>query len=115
MEAVSRPHYQGVLASAPWAMNLITMGVENVAVIGDNLRRISQELPLLYEQAENTKAIGETRSDLTVLHVSDIHNNPAAFDLITQLITNFRVNLVIDTGDLTDYGTVPEARLLARV
>lgn len=113
--AIERPQYQGVLASAPWAMNLITMGIDNIEIIGDNLKKISQGLPLLYKQAGQIKAMGEFQSDLAALHVSDIHNNPAALDFIQELVTNFKVDLIIDTGDLTDYGTPLEAKLTQKI
>ena len=45
-------------------------------------------------------------SVVRVLHVSDIHNNPVAFDFMEQIINNFNVDFVIDTGDITDYGTL---------
>ena len=52
---------------------------------------------------------------LRVLHVSDIHNNPAAFDFIERVADTFKINLIIDTGDVTDYGTPAEAELFARI
>jgi predicted phosphodiesterase len=113
--AIERPQYQGVLASAPWAMNLINMGLEHVEVIGNNLKNISQSLSMLYIQAGQTGSLSTLDSDLSILHVSDIHNNPAAFDLIDQLIETFKVQLVIDTGDLTDYGTVLESEIVKRI
>jgi predicted phosphodiesterase len=113
--AVERPQYQGVLASAPWAMNLISMGMDHVEVIGNNLKQISQGLPMLYKQAGHIGSLGNVRTDLVMLHVSDIHNNPAALDFIRELIVNFKVQAVIDTGDLTDYGTAPEAEIINNI
>jgi Icc-related predicted phosphoesterase len=113
--AAERPQYQGVLESAPWAMNLVTMGLDNLSIIGDNLRKVSSGLPLLYKQAGQIQNIGEVQSDLTILHVSDIHNNPAAFDFITELVANFKINFIIDTGDVTDYGTALEAETLTKI
>lgn len=109
--AVHSPRYQGVLASAPWAMNLISMGLDNIETIGNNLKNISQELPMLYKQAGATKNLSVLQTDLAVLHVSDIHNNPAAFDFINELAVNFKINFILDTGDLTDYGTPLEANI----
>jgi predicted phosphodiesterase len=109
--AVHRPRYEGVLASAPWVMNLISMGLDNIETIGNNLKNISQELPLLYKQAGATKNLSDLQTDLAVLHVSDIHNNPAAFDFINELAVNFKINFILDTGDLTDYGTPLEANI----
>ena len=50
-----------------------------------------------------------------MLHVSDIHNNPAAFDFIEKVVSSFAIDLIIDTGDLTDYGTELETELVSRV
>jgi predicted phosphodiesterase/uncharacterized membrane protein YqjE len=113
--AVEHPQYQGVLASAPWAMNLISMGMDHVEVIGNNLKQISQGLPMLYKQAGQIGSLGNFRTDLVMLHVSDIHNNPAALDFIRELIANFKVQVVIDTGDLTDYGTALEAEIINNI
>jgi predicted phosphodiesterase len=113
--AIDHPQYQGVLSAAPWAMNLVTMSLDNIEVIGNNLKKISQSLPILFKQAEEIKNMGETETDLRVLHVSDIHNNPAAFDFITELIANFKIQFIIDTGDLTDYGTAMEAQIIDRI
>jgi Icc-related predicted phosphoesterase len=113
--AIERPQYQGVLAAAPWAMNLISMGLEHVEAIGNNLKTISQSLPMLYKQADQIESLGNLPSDLRILHVSDIHNNLAAFDLIGQLITAFNIQLVLDTGDLTDYGTALEGEIISKI
>jgi len=113
--AIEHPQYQGVLSAAPWAMNLVTMGLDNIEVIGANLKKISQSLPTLFKQAEDIKNISELPTDLRILHVSDIHNNPAAFDFIEELISNFKIQFIIDTGDLTDYGTELEAKIIDRI
>ena len=52
---------------------------------------------------------------IRVLHVSDVHLNPQAFDLMERLIEQFEVDVVADTGDITDWGTDPEAQLVARI
>jgi Icc-related predicted phosphoesterase len=113
--AVQNPQYQGVLASAPWAMNMVAMGLDNIEIIGDNLKKISRDLPKLFKQAAQIKNIGDLQFDLSVLHVSDIHNNPAAFEFISELVNNFNIGLIIDTGDLTDYGTPLEAEIIKQI
>ena len=50
-----------------------------------------------------------------MLHVSDIHLNPQAFDLIDLLVDRFDIDAVADTGDITDWGSEPETRLLERI
>jgi predicted phosphodiesterase len=47
--------------------------------------------------------------------VSDLHLNPAGFDLVQQVVDQFGVDAVLDTGDITDWGSQPENRLITRV
>jgi predicted phosphodiesterase len=47
--------------------------------------------------------------------VSDVHLNPQAFDVMGQLVEQFEVAAIVDTGDLTDLGSVPENRLISAV
>jgi predicted MPP superfamily phosphohydrolase len=58
-----------------------------------------------------------TESDdvVTVLHISDIHLNPLGFDLTDRLVRQFGVNVVVDTGDITSWGTEVESATLARI
>jgi predicted phosphodiesterase len=50
-----------------------------------------------------------------MLVVSDIHNNPAAFSLINQIAEDFKVDVIVDAGDMTDYGTNLETGLVTKL
>ena len=52
---------------------------------------------------------------VALLHVSDLHLNPAGFDLVRQVVDQFQVDGVLDTGDITDWGSQPENRLITSV
>jgi predicted MPP superfamily phosphohydrolase len=52
---------------------------------------------------------------VALLHVSDLHLNPAGFDLVRQVVTQFEVDGVLDTGDITDWGSEPETALITSV
>lgn len=54
-------------------------------------------------------------ADVLVLHVSDIHNNPVAYNFAAQVVESFDVDLILDTGDLTDWGTALEAEITRRI
>ncbi|CAN5277883.1 hypothetical protein BH20ACT5_BH20ACT5_08910 [soil metagenome] len=47
-----------------------------------------------------------------MLHVSDIHLSPTAFGLIDSVAFQFDVEAIIDTGDITDFGSVPESNFI---
>jgi Icc-related predicted phosphoesterase len=58
-------------------------------------QRVSDLLTLLAEPQR------DVRSDATaILHVSDIHGNPIGVDITAQLVEEFEVSAVIDTGDM---------------
>ncbi|MFO7819772.1 MAG: metallophosphoesterase, partial [Halanaerobacter sp.] len=40
------------------------------------------------------------------------HNNPLAIKFVEQIVDSFAVDFIIDTGDITDYGSPLEANLL---
>ncbi|MCL6588884.1 MAG: metallophosphoesterase [Firmicutes bacterium] len=108
-------HYQGLMASAPWMMNIFANGMEVIRAIGNHLKNISAEFPLLVQQADQMKDLENLPVDLRLLHVSDIHNNPAAIDLISNLATKFNIDLIIDTGDITDWGTPFELAVAQKI
>ena len=69
----------------------------------------------LYRAAQGLPTFDPDDGTVRVLHVSDIHNNPQAFDLIELLVEQFDIDAVADTGDITDWGTEPETQLLDRI
>jgi len=52
---------------------------------------------------------------LRVLHVSDIHLNPVAWSVIRSVSQQFQVQLIIDSGDLTDHGSKPEEKFVSEI
>ena len=80
--------------------------------MGYNLRILSRIFRLCKEN-ENKCGGGENSGIINILHISDIHNNPAAFDFIRRITDIYNIDLIIDTGDRVDYGTVLEMEFLA--
>ncbi len=70
---------------------------------------LSQQIANLYRASVVTADDGE--DDVSILHVSDIHLNPLGVEIVRQLATQFRVDAVLDTGDLTSFGSPVEARI----
>ncbi len=114
-QAFISPEFEGALTAAPWVFGLIEETLIKVATLGEQLEIITSNLYLLFERLQFLEPLGLVDGEKKILHVSDIHNNPAAFDFIEQVIANFNVDFVIDTGDITDFGTPLEAELASRV
>ncbi|MGB4245879.1 MAG: metallophosphoesterase family protein [Limnochordia bacterium] len=115
IQAFAQPQYQGILEAAPWMLSLIQEGLVKVDQLGEQVQSLAANLYTVFNQIENLKNVGVLAADLLVLHVSDIHNHPAAFDFISQVVGAFPIDLIIDTGDLTDWGTPLEAEIITRI
>jgi predicted phosphodiesterase len=51
----------------------------------------------------------------SVLHVSDLHLNPTAWSMIRTVVEQFGIDVVVDTGDITDWGSEPEQSYVASI
>ena len=106
------PEYRGVLKSAPWVMKMAENALQSFDLFSEQLQVIAANIYQLYEGIQSQETLAENLNGLNVLLVSDIHNNAAANKFIQQIVENFSIDFVVDTGDLTDYGTPPESLLL---
>jgi len=115
VNAFRQPQYTGVLRAAPWMVGLVEESVVKVRQLGQQLELMADNLSRLYGSIERLEPLGTNRTTLKVLAVSDIHNNPAAIDLMQGLVRTFGVDFVVDTGDISDFGTPLEASLVRRL
>jgi predicted phosphodiesterase len=114
-EALSQPTYTGLLVNA----NSLIGSAEDLVARFDAYRASLEDLVAnvgaLYATISalpTPRGVGDT---VALLHVSDIHLNPAGFDLMRQVAQQFRVDAVLDSGDITDWGSQPENRLVTQV
>jgi predicted MPP superfamily phosphohydrolase len=114
-QALSQPTYTGLLVNA----SSLIGSAEDIAARFDAYRASLEDLVsnvgTLYAALSSLPEPGGTRGTVALLHVSDLHLNPAGFDLVSQVVEQFRVDAVLDTGDITDWGSEPENRLITSV
>lgn len=113
--AFMNPEFEGILKAAPWMFGMLEETLFRVRSLGEQLELIAVNISVLFEQIERLEPLGTVDGDLKVAHISDLHNNPAGLDFVAQVINTFAVDMVIDTGDLTDFGTDIEAELAAPI
>ena len=113
--AVSEPRYTGLLTRAPTAVGDIEAVIDRFGEYRTQLSELVDNMATLYLAGAELPTFQPDGELIRVLHVSDIHLNPQAFDMIERLTEQFGVDAVADTGDLTDWGTSPEARLVDRI
>lgn len=114
-ESVSEPEYTGLLTIAPSAVGDVESIVDRFDDYRSQLTELVGNVVTIYRAAEGLPSLDPGDDTVRVLHISDIHNNPQGFDLALELVDRFDVDVVIDTGDITDWGSEPESRLLGRI
>ncbi|MGY2083657.1 metallophosphoesterase family protein [Blastococcus sp. SYSU DS0539] len=114
-EALSQPTYTGLLVNA----NSLIGNAQDIVARFDAYRASLEDLVAnvgtLYASLSALPTPTGSGDSVALLHVSDIHLNPAGFDLVRQVVDKFDVDGVLDTGDLTDWGSAPENRLITSV
>ncbi|MGY1695060.1 metallophosphoesterase [Geodermatophilus sp. SYSU D00814] len=114
-EALSTPTYTGLLVNATSLIGDARDIVARFDAYRASLEDLVSNVSTLYATISTLPT--PTRDDDTValLHVSDLHLNPAGFDLVRQVVDQFDVDGVLDTGDITDWGSEPENQLISSI
>lgn len=72
------------------------------------LARLVTNVTKLYDVTSTLPAYQPDPTTIRVLHVSDIHLNPASWKIIASLVEQYKVNVIVDSGDTMDHGTAAE-------
>ncbi|MEU8117893.1 metallophosphoesterase [Spirillospora sp. NPDC049024] len=107
-QSIAEPRYTGLLANAPQVVGDARSIVERFSAYRAQLARLVGNISELYATTSTLPTYEPDPSTIRVLHVSDIHLNPAAWNVIKSVSTQFKVDVIIDSGDLMDHGSKPE-------
>jgi predicted MPP superfamily phosphohydrolase len=113
--ALAEPRYTGLLTVAPQAIGSIARIQARYAAYRSQLAELIANVTKLYNTTAGLTSFNPEAGTIRALHVSDIHLNPEAFDLIDQLVKQFKIDVVFDTGDINDWGTAFEAPFVSRI
>lgn len=113
--AFRHAEYSGAISAAPWLLDVFTRTPATVAAFSEQMEVLVGRLHDLYRGIGTQGAAVPRDEGLRVLIVADLHNNPAGVRLIREMAAAFRPDLVLDAGDVADWGTAPEARLVAEL
>jgi len=103
------PRFEGQLERAPAVLATVRRHVEDVDVVRSRIEQLGARITELYTASSDETVT--SRAGTRILHVSDIHSNPLAVEVVRRLHENFDVDAVVDTGDLTSFGNPVEARI----
>ncbi|WP_052745606.1 metallophosphoesterase family protein [Allosalinactinospora lopnorensis] len=106
--SVSEPRYTGLLAGAPQVVGSAEGAIMRFSEYQEQLAGLVGNVSRLYEVTSALPVYEDEESTIRALHVSDLHLNPAAWDVIGSLKDQFQVDLIIDSGDFTERGSTAE-------
>lgn len=110
--SVLEPKFSGLLSSAPSVVGNARSIVSEFHVYQKELARLVTNVTKLYDATSTLPAYQPDPTTLRVLHVSDIHLNPASWGIIASLVKQYGINVIIDTGDTMDHGSAAENHFL---
>jgi predicted phosphodiesterase len=106
--AFRAPRYEGALEYAPALIGDVRTGLDRLRTLREEMARIGRNLDRAYAALADPVGELDGTGTVRVLHVSDLHLNPAGFDLATRLADQFDVAAVVDTGDMGTWGLPQE-------
>ncbi|HVL81629.1 MAG TPA: metallophosphoesterase [Actinomycetota bacterium] len=112
-EAFREPRFSGSLVLAPQLIGSVEEVTDRLEAFRRELNRVVSSAVRAYTALEPS-AIREP-DEVRVLHVSDIHVSPLGIGMMRQLARGFDVAFVLDTGDLTSYGTPLEEAVVQAI
>ncbi|GCB47916.1 hypothetical protein SNL152K_5237 [Streptomyces sp. NL15-2K] len=107
-DSVLEPKFSGLLSSAPSLVGNARSIVTEFDVYQKELARLVTNVTKLYDATSTLPAYAPDPTTIRVLHVSDIHLNPASWKIIASLVDQYKVNVIVDSGDTMDHGTAAE-------
>ncbi|MEV3853094.1 metallophosphoesterase [Streptomyces sp. NPDC050095] len=111
-KSVLEPKFSGLLSSAPSVVGNARSIVTEFDVYQRELARLVTNVTKLYDVTSTLPTYQPDPSTIRVLHVSDIHLNPASWKIIGSLVEQYKISVIVDTGDTMDHGSAAENAFL---
>ncbi len=113
--SIEEPRYEGLLVNAPAIVGDARQIANDYSKYADQLQRMVGNVSQLYMTVSTLPVFEPAQGTVRVLHVSDMHLNPTAWQLMRTVVEQFNIDAVIDTGDMTDWGSEPEASFVGSI
>ncbi len=113
--SVSEPRYTGLLTGVPSLVGNAQSIVTKFSEYRGQLAKLVTNVSRLYEAGSTLPIYDPDPDTIRVLHVSDLHINLGAWNVIRALTEQFKINMIIDTGDISDHGTAAENKFVEEI
>ncbi|MEG3636008.1 metallophosphoesterase family protein [Micromonospora palythoicola] len=114
-QSIEEPRYEGLLVNAPAIVGDVRKIADDYTRYAEQLQRLIGNVTQLYTTVSALPVYEPDPGTTRVLHISDLHLNPSAWQLIRTVTEQFGIDVVIDTGDITDWGSEPEASYVGSI
>jgi predicted MPP superfamily phosphohydrolase len=81
----------------------------------EQLQRLVANVGRIYGTVSTLPVYEPDITTTRVLHISDMHLNPTAWSVVSTVVEQFDIDIVVDTGDITDWGSEPEASYVGAI
>lgn len=111
--AFTEPRYVGSLGTASHLIGPVREATDRIEDFRAGLQALIASATRAYTsiQAQPLPGVGSIR----VLHISDLHASPLGMDFAREVADAFEADLVVDTGDITSFGTPLEDLIATRI
>ncbi|SDY56939.1 Predicted phosphohydrolase, MPP superfamily [Micromonospora pattaloongensis] len=113
--AIEEPRYEGLLVNAPAVVGDARRIANDYNMYAEQLQRLVGNVSRIYTTVSTLPLYDPAPGTKRVLHVSDLHLNPTAWQMIRTIVEQFNIDAVIDTGDITDWGSEPEGSFVSAI
>lgn len=111
--AFAQPTFTGSLVLAHQLIGPVEIATGRLQDFTDELSRIIAGSAQVYASIQVLP--GNPEQEIRVLHISDIHLSPLGMKFAQELARSFDADFVLDTGDITSFGTPAENFILSYI
>ncbi|MEV4638670.1 metallophosphoesterase [Actinoplanes sp. NPDC049548] len=106
-DSISEPRYEGLLVNAPAVVGDARRIADNYGRYADQLAQLVSNVSRIYTTVSSLP-VEPSGNTTRILHVSDLHLNPASWNVIKTVVKAWDIDAVVDTGDIVDWGSSAE-------
>jgi predicted MPP superfamily phosphohydrolase len=114
-DSIAEPRYEGLLVNAPAVVGDARRIADDYGRYADQLQHMVANVSRIYTTVSTLPIYEPAAGGVRILHVSDLHLNPAAWPMMRSVVEQFQIDAVVDTGDITDWGSEPEATFVSSI
>jgi predicted phosphodiesterase len=114
-DSIAEPRYEGLLVNAPAVVGDARRIADNYGRYADQLQELVSNVSRIYTTVSTLPVYEPSGNTTRILHVSDLHLNPSSWGLIRTVVKQWKIDAVIDTGDIVDWGSSAETNYVSSI